>query len=86
MPTIVILFILNIGHMMSVDYQKIILLYNPTTYETGDVISSFVYRYGLMQLSYSYSTAVGLFNSFINFIMLLGANYTSRKLNSSSLW
>lgn len=86
MPTIIILLILQIGQMMNVGFEKIILLYNGATYETADVISSFVYRKGLLEFDYSYSAAVGLFNSFINFSLLIGANTISRKINETSLW
>ncbi len=86
MPTIIIMLILRMGEMMSVGYEKIILLYNPVTYSTADVISSFVYRKGLLEFSYSYSTAVGLFNSVINFILLVSANWISRKTSETSLW
>jgi len=86
MPTIVILLILQIGGMMNVGFEKIILLYNSQTYETADVISSFVYRRGILEANYSYSTAVGLFNSAINFLLLIIANRISRKVNETSLW
>lgn len=85
-PTITILLILRIGNMMSVGFEKIILLYNPMTYETADVISSYVYRKGLLEFSYSYSAAVGLFNSIINFCLLIFANKMSRKFSENSLW
>ena len=86
MPTIVILFILRLGSIMSVGFEKIILLYNPMTYETADVISSFVYRRGLLEANYSFASAVGLFNSVINFAFLIAANWLSRKVNETSLW
>ena len=86
LPTIVVMLILNIGKMMSVGSEKIILLYNDSTYETADVISSFVYRRGLLQADYSYSTAVGLFNSVINAILVVSANKISNVLTESSLW
>ena len=86
MPTIVIMLILRIGSMMNVGFEKIILLYNPSIYETSDVISSFVYRYGLLQGNFSYSTAVGLFNSVMNFILLIIANTISKRVNDVSLW
>lgn len=86
LPTIVVMFILNIGRLMSVGSEKIILLYNEGTYETADVISSFVYRRGVLQADYSYSTAVGLFNSAINAILVVSANKLSRTLTESSLW
>ena len=86
LPTVTILLILRIGSLLSVGYEKIILLYNPITYSTADVISSFVYRKGVLDASYSYSTAIGLFNSVINFVLLVVANYASRKISETSLW
>lgn len=85
-PTIAILLIMQIGHMMSEGFDKVILLYNPNTYETADIISSFVYRRGLEESNYSFSTAVGLFNSVINVALLIFANTVSRKVNETSLW
>jgi putative aldouronate transport system permease protein len=84
--TIVILFILRCGSLLSVGYEKIILLYGPSTYETGDVISSFVYRKGLQEFNYGYSTAVGLFNSVISLILLLTVNKVSKRVTSTSLF
>ncbi|NHN29357.1 ABC transporter permease [Paenibacillus agricola] len=86
MPTIAIMFILRMGNLLNVGFEKIILLYNPVTYETADVISSFVYRKGLLEFGWSYSAAVGIFNSVLNLILLITANYISRKVNNSSLW
>ncbi|MFF2093901.1 ABC transporter permease [Paenibacillus sp. NPDC058174] len=86
MPTIAIMLILRMGNLLNVGFEKIILLYNPVTYETADVISSFVYRKGLLEFGWSYSSAVGLFNSVINLVLLITANYVSRKVNKSSLW
>ncbi|WP_238392418.1 ABC transporter permease [Paenibacillus antri] len=85
-PTILILLILNIGSLMNVGWDKIILLYNAATYETADVISTFVYRRGIINADYSFSAAVGLFNSAINFALLLLANRISRKTTENSLW
>ena len=88
MPTIVIMLILRMGSIMNVGFEKVMLLYNPTTYEVADVISTFVYRKGIVEANYSYSAAVGLFNSVINFMMIIVANWVSRKLTDgeSSLW
>lgn len=86
MPTIVTMFLLKIGNILNVGYEKIILLYNPATYETADVISSFVYRKGLKEYNWSFSTAVGLFNSAINLILLVSSNYVSKKVADTALW
>jgi len=86
MPTIVILLILRMGSMFDVGFERIILLYNPLTFETADVIGSFVFRRGLLEFNWSYSAAVGLFNSVINFAMILMANWLSRRVNETSLW
>lgn len=86
MPTITILLVLRIGNMMSLGWERIVLMYNPLIYETADVISSYVYRRGLVEFNYSYSAAVGMFNSICNVILLTGANFASRRLTSSSLW
>ena len=85
-PTIVIMLIMRMGQMMNVGYEKIILLYNGNTYETADVISSFVYRKGLVEADYGYSTAIGLFNSIVNLLLLLITNTISRKVGETSLW
>ena len=86
MPVIVILLIMRMGNMMQMGYEKIILLYSPATYETADVISSYVYRRGLYEMDYSYGAAVGLFNSVINLLILIGANALSRRVTGNSLW
>ncbi len=92
MPTIMTMLVLRLGRVMSVGFEKIILLYNPNTYETADVISSFVYRQGLGgggaggAQDYSFSAAVGLFSSAINLVILVCANAFSRKLNETSLF
>ncbi len=85
-PVIIIMLILRVGTMMAIGYEKIILMYNPMLYETADVISTFVYRKGLLQMNYSFSAAVDLFNSLINFILLVSVNQISKKLQSTSLW
>ena len=84
--TIIIMLLLRMGSVMSVGYEKIILLYNEGIYETADVISTFVYRKGLQDFQWSYSTAVGIFNSVINFIIVVLFNRISRKFGEVSLW
>lgn len=86
MPTIIILFILNAGSVMSVGFEKVFLMQNTLNMSTSDVISTFVYRSGIEQAEYSFSAAVGLFNSIINFIMLVMVNFFAKKINQTSLW
>ncbi len=88
LPTIIIMLILRIGGIMNVGFEKIMLLYNPGIYDVADVISTFVYRKGIVEANYSYSAAVGLFNSVINFALIISANYVSRKVTDGEqgLW
>ena len=86
LPTIVILLIMKVGAIMSVGSEKILLLYNPGIYETSDVIATYVYRKGLLENSWSYSAAIGMFNSVVNLLLLVFANYMSNKLTETSLW
>ena len=85
-PTVIIMLILRIGGMMNVGYEKVILLYNPAIYETSDIISTFVYRKGILERGYSYSAAVGLFNSVINCFLLVLSNQFSKRISETSLW
>ncbi len=84
--TIITLFILRMGNMMAVGHEKIILMYNDVTRETGDVISSFVYRRGLIENDYGFATAVGLFNSILNCTFLLLGNKLSKAVTQQGLW
>ena len=86
MPTITILFILRMGNILNVGYEKILLLYNPSTYEVADVLSTYTYRTGLENQQYSLSTAVGLFNTMVNVVFLLITNYISKKSTESGLF
>jgi len=86
MPTVVILLILRMGGMMSIGFEKILLMYSPITYETADVISTYVFRSGVLGAQFSYASAVGLFNTVINFALIVGANALSRRVNETSLW
>ncbi len=85
-PTIMIMLIMRIGQVLTVGQEKILLLYNPATYKTADVISTYIYRKGLQDFDWSYSSAVGLFNSAVNFAFLIAANWISRKTTETSLW
>jgi putative aldouronate transport system permease protein len=84
--TIIIMLLMRMGNVMNVGFEKIILLYNDGIYETADVISTFVYRKGLLDFQWSYSAAVGIFNSVINFIVVIVFNRISRKFGEVSLW
>jgi len=86
LPTIVTIFIINVGNVLNVGYEKIILLYQPATYETADVISTYMYRLGMENDDYGLSTAVGLFNSVINFLFVIAANKISNRVNGMGLW
>lgn len=86
MPTISMMLILKLGSILSVGYEKIMLLYQPTTYEVADVISTYVYRKGMLDADFSYSTAVGLFNSVVNIFFLLLSNRLSKKMGQSGLF
>lgn len=86
LPTIIIQLILAVGNLLSVGYETIILLYQPATYETADVISTYVYRSGLQEGNYSFATAVSIFNSIISLLLVAGVNRISRSLSETSLW
>ena len=84
--TIVMLFIMQLGGIMSVGFEKVFLMYSPAVYETADVVSTYVYRKGIESNNYGLGSAVGLFNSVINFAFVFIANQVCRKLTDSSLW
>lgn len=87
LPTISTLLVLNIGQLCgSAAFEKVFLLYQPTTYETADIIGTYVYRMGLESGNYSYATAVSLFQGLINLVLLTVANVTSKKLTGSGLY
>lgn len=85
-PTITVMFILAVGGILGNDFTKIILIYTGSTYETADVLQTYVYRLGIEGGNYGYSAAVGLFNSVVSFLFLYIANYMSRKVEGESLW
>ena len=86
MPTIMIMLILKVGNLLEVGYEAIILLYQPVTYETADVISTYVYREGIMNGRYDMATAVGLFNSVVGLLLIAIANRLSKKYAGNGLW
>ena len=85
-PMITVMLIMRIGRMLNVGYERIILLYNSKTYETADVISSFVYRMGLENGNTSLGTAAGMFNAVLGFVLVIGANAIGKKVSDTSLW
>jgi putative aldouronate transport system permease protein len=85
-PAIVILFILNIGNVLDIGFEKVFLLYNPAIYQTSDILSTFVYRTGLGQGNFSYAAAIDLFTGIISLLFIYSANYISRKVGETSLW
>ena len=86
LPTIMTMLILRMGRVMTVGYEKIILLYSPSTYEVGEVISSYVYQMGIASSRYGYSTAVGLFQSLVNILLICITNKLSAKLSDTALF
>ena len=86
MSTILIMFIMRIGNLMSVGFEKVLLMQNSVTLSSSEIISTFIYKNGIQKGQFSYSTAVGMFNSIINFILLVSANYISKKTTKTGLW
>lgn len=86
LPTIVVLFILNIGSFMAIGFEKVLLLQNSLNSESSDIIQTFVYETGLLQGQYSFAAAIGLFNSVINIALLVITNHIARKTSENSLW
>ncbi len=86
LPTIVILLILNVGQIMNVGFEKVYLMQNDLNVQVSEIISTYTYKVGLLELNFSYSTAVGLFNSVVNFVLLVLVNAFAKKLGNTSLW
>ncbi len=85
-PTAIILLIFNIGGIMTMGFEKVLLLYTPSTQETADVIGTYVYRRGIVGADFSFSTAAGLFQSAIGFLLIVGTNRLAKKFGEISLW
>jgi putative aldouronate transport system permease protein len=85
-PIIIVQFIMRMGNILTQGFEKVFLLYSPLTYDKADIISTYIYRQGLELTNYSFGTAVGIFNSVINIIILILVNNTSRRLTEQSLW
>ncbi len=86
LPIVVVMFVLNIGKMVKVGFESILLLYKPTTYATGDVIATYVYRTGLSSGDYGLATAAGLFEAIVALILVILANKVSKRISESSVW
>jgi len=86
LPTIIIMLLVRLGNFLDVGYETIILLYNPSIYSTADVISTYVYRRGILNGDYSFATAVGFFQSVIGLLLIIGANKIAKKYTETSLW
>lgn len=86
MPTVIIMLIMNVGHMMSVGFEKVYLMQNPLNVDASETIQTYVYKAGLVQAQYSYAAAIGLFNTVINFILLISVNKMAKSLKQTSLW
>lgn len=86
MPVMVIILILNVGNIMAIGFEKVYLLQNPLNLATSEIIATYVYKVGLLNANFSFATAVGLFNSVINLILLLSVNSIAKRISNNSLW
>ena len=86
LPTIIIMLIIRIGNILEVSFEMIILLYQPATYETADVVNTYIYRQGIQQGQYDFAAAAGLFNAVVAFVLVMTANTLSRRYSRTSLW
>jgi putative aldouronate transport system permease protein len=85
-PVITIMFIFSVGGIVKDDFDQIFNLYNPAVYSVGDVLGTYTYRVGLIDMRYSFSTAVGLFTNVISFVLILAANWIAKRINDYGLW
>ena len=86
LPTIVLMLILKVGYILDTGFEQVLIFYNPAVYDVADIIQTYVYRIGLGQANFSLATALGLFNSVVAFILIVGANTASKKLLGRSIW
>lgn len=86
LPTIVLMLILKVGYILETGFEQVLVFYNPAVYDVADIIQTYVYRLGMGQMDFPLSTALGLFNSVVAFILIVGANAVSRKLLGRSIW
>lgn len=85
-PTIVLMLILKVGYILDTGFEQVLVFYNPAVYDVADIIQTYVYRLGMGQMNFSMSTALGLFNSVVAFILIVAANTASKKLLHRSIW
>ncbi len=86
LPTIVLMLILKVGYILDTGFEQVLVFYNPAVYDVSDIIQTYVYRLGMGQMNFSLSTALGLFNSVVAFVLIVGANTVSKKLLHRSIW
>ncbi len=86
LPTIITMLVLNVGSILGVGFEKVLLLQNPLVYSTGDVVSTYLYRVGILSSNFSYATAIGIFEAIIGLVLVLGSNRISAKITKTSLW
>lgn len=86
LPTIIMMLILRVSRVLDAGFEQIFIMYHPAVYDVADIISTYVYREGLGRMNFSYSTAVGLFNSVVALVLVLGSNAFSKKLTGKSIW
>ena len=86
LPTIVLMFILKVGYILDTGFEQVLVFYNPAVYDVADIIQTYVYRLGMGQMDFPLSTALGLFNSVVAFVLIVSANMISKKLIHRSIW
>ena len=86
LPTVMVLLLLNIGHILDLGFEQIYMLLNPLVREVGEVFDTYIYRVGLLGAQYSYTTAIGIFKSVVGFVLIIGANWLSKKTTGNSLY
>lgn len=86
MPVVTIMLIMRVGNILNVGYEKVLLLYSPQIYSVSDIISTYVYREGLINQNYSFATAVNMFTSVVSLVMVLGTNYVTKKMGQEGVW
>jgi putative aldouronate transport system permease protein len=86
LPTAMIILILSVGNLMSVGFEKIYLMQNPINLSQSEILATYVYKMGLLNANFSFATAIGLFNSIINLILLVAVNAVSKRISGNALW